>query len=317
MRLRLAVLFVGACTAPSPKPAPVVELPAPPPTQPVTLPPPPAEPMPQAKVEAPAPPDPNVCEPKRAPKPLAEAACVDEMHLEGGRTMGFSQDGKWLGYCISVCDPCPADCTFVDATGRRKNLAFYYAPSDPDYRAGKLTEEQAEARRKAKDAASEKFLSEANVPKLTKQRELHGKWKYDDLVVATRTTESATRGTTVVEVGARVDGGQPVYVFKFELGPHPMWKRKPPGMTAAEWHEQFAMSEGVPAVIDVTPDGKEIGVVAFAAGSMWFESADMSRMPIDAFAAKVYEESARAAEKSGDAARAADLRERAKKARAK
>jgi hypothetical protein len=322
MNRRLLVLLVAAgCTpAAPPKPTPVEIAPSAalaPPPPPVETPP-MEEPSSSVDDEGPEPPDARSCEPARAPKPLADVACVDEAHLEGDRTMGFSHDGKWLGYCVSVCDPCPPDCTFVDAGGHKKRVSFYYAPSDPDYAAGRISEEVAQKRREAKDAAAQKFLDEAGIATVTNQRVLHGPWKYPDLAVATQTRENKARGTTIVEVGARADGGDPVWVFRFELGPHGMFNSRPPkGTPAEEWRDQFRMGAGVAAAIDVTPTGNEIGVVAYASGPMWFETADASRMSMDAFAAKVYEESARAANKNGDKARAADLQAKAKKARGK
>jgi len=50
---------------------------------------------------------------------------------------------------------------------------------------------------------------------------------------------------------------------------------------------EIMVDEAIPAVVDVTPDGDEIGVVAFASGPMWFEAGAMSRMRVETSAQKV------------------------------
>lgn len=105
------------------------------------------------------------------------------------------------------------------------------------------------------------------------------------------------RGTTVIELGASASGKPSVFVMRVELGPHPLFKSRPskkPGpkpadlATAdAEWREQFHMEPAIAAVVELSADGKDIGLVGYANGTMWFEDAGIARMSLAAFATAV------------------------------
>jgi hypothetical protein len=285
---------------------------------------------PTVAIDPPAPPaDPTECDPTRAPKVLSKIPCVEQTdsYLHE-RTMGYSKDGRYLGFCISTCDPCPTECTFTDGPSRaRVKLDFYSTLNDPVFQAGKISEDEARKRGDAIDARHQKFLVTNAIPKITTQRVLHGPWRWDDVVFESRTSTSETTGKAIVELGGSVDGGPAFYPMRVEVGPHsgfsmPIPKGTvPPSATAderkqalANWRAEWALDPRL-AVVDVTPDGKEIGVVAFAHGAMWFEAAEVARMPASAFAARVYDESAKAAKASGDAAKAEALAAKAKAAR--
>jgi hypothetical protein len=234
---------------------------------------------------------------------LSKIPCVDDAYAQpGSRAMGFSKDGRYLGFCISSCDACPTSCRFDDAvTKRAVILDGYSSLGDPLLQAGKITEEEAQRRGEAQDAKRDAFLADHGVAKVTAQRVLHGPWPYDDLVLETRESRDRARGTVTVEVGASVVGSSapPVFPIRIELGPHPGFrmpmpkdevpKDASPGdrkKALAAWRDQW-MLDAIAAVVDVTPDGKDLGVVAFAHGAMWFEDARVARMPVASFAAKV------------------------------
>ena len=73
----------------------------------------------------------------------------------------------------------------------------------------------------------------------------------------------------------------------------------------------------MPAYVNVTKDGSDIGVVAFAGGNFWYETADVARMPATAFAAQIYNDTGMRHHKAGDHARAAKLFARAESVRPK
>jgi hypothetical protein len=233
--------------------------------------------------------------------PLARIARVDRFEaMLDGATMGFSGDGRYLGFCISVCDSCPTKCTFDDSkTGTKVVFTEASSFDDPEMMSGRdVDEEKLRERLDKRNAPMKKFLAQQAIPKVKELRTLGGPWPYPDLVLVTRSTMNDARATTVVELGGAIAGAEPAYVMKVELGPHPMWKERPslksPKLTAAEkaasdaeWRRQFSIDPGVAAVVDVTPDGKDIGLVGFTRGTGWFEDAALARMPLAKFEARV------------------------------
>lgn len=214
--------------------------------------------------------------------------------------MGFSKDGRYLGYCITTCDACPRTCVFEDSKtrGAKKTFKSSLAIDEADFRAGKLEGDALDKRLAQKDLPMTTFLEEQGFPRITsKVRTLHGAWPAPDLVLAIRRTNDDLRGTQGIEVGASVAGGEPVYVIRVDLGPHSQWKLRPsvrpgpkpkdPIKADDEWRKEFHLEPAVAAVVDVSPDGKDLGVVAFTTGTMWFEDAAIVRMPIETFAARV------------------------------
>ena len=148
------------------------------------------------------------------------------------------------------------------------------------------------------DATIKAFLDEQGVQKITsKVRTFSGPWKSPEVVLAIRRTNDDLRGTQGIEVGGSVAGGEPVYVIRIDLGPHPEWKARPsvrpgpppkdPVKADAEWRRQYHLFPAVAAVVDVSPDGKDLGVVAFAEGTESVEEAAIVRMPVETFAARV------------------------------
>lgn len=240
----------------------------------------------------------NACPPPVVPKELTKVVCVEDYERLEGRTMGFSKDGRYFGYCISNCDPCPAQCDFSASSGPPVSLRFadYNAIARPN-----LSEDEIKRRMDANDRPLQRFLDDNAIPKITKVRVLHGPWRYPELVLATRSTQNESTGTSILEVGASADGGEPVFPIRIELGPHAMWRSPLPkdsvpksasagerAKALAEWRGQWAMRPATAAVIDVSPDGKDLGVVGFATGAMWYEDARAVRMPVDVFAKRVH-----------------------------
>jgi hypothetical protein len=116
--------------------------------------------------------------------------------------------------------------------------------------------------------------------------------------------------------------------MRIELGRHPMRNRTkstdeqfahlPPverEKAIAEMLESFDLHEAQLAYINVTKDGGEIGAVAEASGTMWFETGGVARMPSASFAAQIYNDTGMRKLGKNDNAAAADLFAKAEAAR--
>jgi len=266
--------------------------------------------------------DGGTCSPALAPKALSRLACLPDPDHLAQHTMGYSKDGRYFGFCISRCDACPTSC---EMTGKNRPPVSFTFASYHDYAGPKTNDADVELRMKKHDEPHRRFLADNELPGVTAQRVLHGPWKYPDLVLATRSSTDDAKGTSILEVGASVDADEPVFPLRLELGSHPMWNSKPmdppKGSPAdvkqelASWRDQWRMRPASAAVVDVAPDGNELGVVAFASGSMWYEDARSTRIAIHTFAARVYDDASRAARTRGDTPRATELAARASAAR--
>jgi hypothetical protein len=188
--------------------------------------------------------------------------------------MGFSKDGRYLGFCITPCDSCQKKCVFEDSKTRGAKKVVTNA------------------------GEQDKLLADEGFRPITSNvRTLAAAWPLPDLVLAVRRTNDDMKQTQGIEVGASVAGGEPVYVIRIDLGPHPQWKARPsvrpgpkpkdPIKADEEWRKQFHLDKAVAAVIDVSPDGKDLGVVAFTTGTEGVEDAAVARMPLETFAARV------------------------------
>lgn len=224
-----------------------------------------------------------------SPGPYGELPEVDPMLAQ--RVAGYSKDDRYLGYAISTCDPCPTELHFVPKAGPELSFSYFYQPDLPN--------DVQERRRKAHDADVDRRLTALGVAKVEEGRALRGPFPAD-LRFAVKSTRDDAKGTVTLHFGARASAGPAVYPMRVVLGPHPMFE--PPkdvraGMAklseaeraraTKDWRDQWPMSDPELAYANVTRDGKEIGVVAVARGSMWFEAGAVLRMPVDRFVAEV------------------------------
>ncbi len=244
------------------------------------------------------------------PKLFSELPPVDSE-----RVVGFSKDDIYLGYSISTCDPCPSEFHFESPTKLPLDFSYHYDPEHDDGSA------EAEARAKKQDEMVERRLKELGAVHAKDGRTLRGPFPYPDLTFATKSTRDETKGTVAVLFGARADGEEPVYPIRVELGPQPMWdvaagelaplspaERK---KLIDEHHEQFRIGDAVLEYANVTRDGSDVGVVAVAGGTMWWETAAVARMSSTTFVAHVYDETGMHHLRSKDFARALALFQRA------
>jgi hypothetical protein len=265
---------------------------------------------PVASAAAPAPPP--VPEPSGSanPRVLAEipATAASRSDLFENRYMGFTADDAYLGYEVSRCDPCPTELHFVSPTKPPLDLSYYYDPGH--YDAALEKKQNAEVRRRV-DA-----LGVAKKP----QRTLRGPFPFPDLVFASKTARSDATGKVTVLFGARVDRYAPVFPMRVDLGPMPGFGTKmdpgeqarvaklPPDERAKEieqWNASWLLSEPLLTYANVTKDGSDVGIVAVATGTLWYETGGVARMGARAFAGRVYNDTAmrlHAAKKYAEAA---------------
>jgi hypothetical protein len=237
------------------------------------------------------------------------------------RQVGFSKNGRYFGMCISACDPCPISCDLDDAVLKKRiNVHFSFAPQMPGYET--LSPEELHARMKALDDRTQKFLDDNAFPTVGNLRKLTGTWPYPDMVFAVRSEAVEKDGTAVLDFGATVDDAEPVYPIHIVIGPQSLWLKAPKEVAPtvkgkeredaiASIRSNFVLTAPDLAYVDLSPDGKDLGVVAFTTGSMWYEDTKFVRMPVVAFAGAVYRDTAAALRKKGDTAKAAELTARA------
>lgn len=253
--------------------------------------------------------------------PYAEVPALDAMTgiLLPERIVGFSKDDRYLGYELSTCDPCPSEFHFRAASGPGIDLSYFYDPT--------LDEDVAEKRRKRQDAEVDAKLLALGAEKASAGKKLRGLFPYPDLVFAAKDTRDAAKRVTLL-VGAHLPGKEPVFPMRIELGPHPMrthvkstdaqFAHLPPAereAAVAEVLEGFDLHEAQLAYINVTKNGREIGAVAEASGTMWFEVGGVARMPTASFVAQVYNDTGMRELAKDENAVAADLFAKAEAAR--
>lgn len=209
------------------------------------------------------------------------------------RRVGFTRDDQYLGYEISACDPCPTELAFFGAsdggTGHRPALPlkYFWDPSLPDH--------VAEQRRKKNDEEVDRRLSILGIGKAVDGRVLRAALPARDLTFAVKTTRDDPNGRVTLWFGGRVGNGSPIYPMKIELGPHPMFdppaderariSRLPNDQRVAalqQWRSQFVMQDPILVYANVSKDGKDVGIVAIATGSMWHEAGGVARASLHA-----------------------------------
>ena len=226
------------------------------------------------------------------------------------RRMGFSADDTYLGYEISVCDPCPSEFHFKSPSKPPLDFAYYHDPGRWDA----VTE-------KKKNAEVDRKLKELGIPP-GPQRTLRGPFPFPDLVFASKSERNDATGKVSLLFGARASGYAPVFPMRVELGPNPMFGTP---MDAAEqarvaklspaerkkeiegWKENWVLGDAMLTYANVTKDGSDIGVVAVATGTMWYETAGVARMSARSFAAQVYNDTGMRLHESKRYAQAAAL----------
>lgn len=261
------------------------------------------------------------CDPSRWARPLRDLPCLSETFTR--RPVGFSGEarasrgggeGRTLVSCISTCDPCPLSCTFDD--GKHQTVLSYF---DSTGMAGlqNLSDDRIEKLRAAHDKKLDDRLArlDLSVPRdlpLARgdRAPLRGPFGYDDLTFALEPIPDPGDGSVGVAFGARIDGEAPVLSQRIVLPPHPMRGQAPKDAQSAEaraeWNAQWTMTPP-DLFVDVSRDGKELGLIAMSSGAMWYEASTTRRLSTAAFAAHVYAETARAARRRGATERAAEL----------
>lgn len=217
--------------------------------------------------------------------PYAEMPAFTAGVLGSDRVVGFSKDDRYLGFEYTTCDACPTEYRFRGPGVPELHFAYFWAPE--------LDEEVAAKKRAAAQANVEKQLALLGAENADRSRVLRGPFPYPDLVFAAQPTRDAKERVGLL-VGAHVPGEEPVFPLRIELGTHPMrgrpiptWPGEKPA-TREDFDAQFTMQDPELTYVNVTRDGKDLGAVAMAGGTMWFESGGVARMPAASFAAQIY-----------------------------
>lgn len=259
------------------------------------------------------------CDTSSVPPALAEMPCVPDDPYVRMRAFGFSQDGSLFGHCSSSCEVCGMRCTFTElATGKKKVLRF----SD-EHRGADDATLQADARR---DAPLSAFLDH-HYPESTRigegkiPRTWSGPFPYADVVFSSKSSYDATTGRATLAFGGRVGDGPNVYPFSTSFGPHEMWKYQPDVVPTlkgaertkalaevrAEMRSTFTIEPPLVATIDVSKDGKHLGVVVMTNGTRFAEYSDMWLFEPAKLVGRIANESGFVLHKEGAFARAAVL----------
>jgi len=251
------------------------------------------------------------------PKLFADLGDANQFYFGDTRHMGLSEDDGYLGYEVSSCDPCPTEFHFTSPTKPTLDFGYFYNPGTP--RGPKEEKQNADVERK---------LQMLNVHK-GNWRVLRGPFPYPDLTFATATDRNDIQGKVWLLFGARVVGYAPVFPIRVEVGPNPMFTTPMPPSEQARiaqlprderakelraWAAQWLLNDPGLAYANVTHDGREVGVVAVATGSLWLEMGGLARMSAKAFAGQVYNDTAMRFHRESKFTRAAELFEKAEAA---
>lgn len=205
--------------------------------------------------------------------------------LGSDRVVGFSKDDRYLGFEYTTCDACPTEYRFRGPGVPEVHFSEFWGPA--------LDEEVAAKKRAVAEANVAKQLGLLGPEHADRSRFLRGPFPYPDLVFAAKPTRDPKERVGLL-VGAHVPGEEPVFPLRIELGTHPMrgrpiptWPGQKPQSREA-FDAEFTMQDPELAYVNVTRDGTELGAVAMASGTMWFETGGVARMSAAAFAAQIY-----------------------------
>ncbi|RYZ66603.1 MAG: hypothetical protein EOP08_04565 [Proteobacteria bacterium] len=178
---------------------------------------------------------------------------------------GFTHDGAWLGYCaeIGARTPGRTTCELVSERGETKSLS-----SD-------VGEDFDAAAQRALDA----FVKEQKLPLVAGGMDrasapaLHGTWRFArDLTLALDEHAQGKRGAAV-RLGGRVGHEKPVYPIFVDLAPP---------AASLPFHTSWVNS------LSLSPDGRELGLVAGFFCMEWCDSFAVRRLPVARLAAQIY-----------------------------
>lgn len=209
---------------------------------------------------------------------------------------GFTRDGEELGYCMHAMG---LRCELVDRAGHHRAEA-----------AGGPQPDGADPKLQKKEADLERAMRDTGLPELKNANcELHpppprGTFRFGDIKLAVMPIagtfdKDAPKSEPTVKVGGSVGGEKPVYPFVY-------------GRPNRKANEPPRYSNGTELnVLTLSPDEKELGIVTHSNCMEWCDEFEIVRMPVERFAASVYNDAGFRAYKAGNLDRAKELFARA------
>jgi hypothetical protein len=206
--------------------------------------------------------------------PIGVVGCLPEpAHIAG-----FTSDGAELGSCNSSMG---IRCELIDRSGKRRTEEA----GGPDMSA-------AEAKRVSTIEAA---MKARGIPELAKSKDdcsfqtppLKGNFKYGDIKL--HVSSGGAQGEVLL-VGGSVAGESPVFPFTYH-----------PNNGGLFFHETEINA------LQLSPDETEIGIVTHTNCGEWCDEFQLARMPVERFAAGVYNDAGFRAYKAGDMPKAREL----------
>ncbi|MBN9160329.1 MAG: tetratricopeptide repeat protein [Myxococcales bacterium] len=207
--------------------------------------------------------------------------------------VGFTRDGRWFGYCNTDGGLGATHCAFVDGAGERRTMSTREEAERGNLQGPQLAELNAWLAANEVPAVKERGLE-------TTGPELGGTWRYARDIQIHITASAGEVGADqnvvrqpVLRIGGQVTGHSPVY-------PYELTTKRAVG-TPVQFYGVF------PNGVALSPDGREIGVVAAWHGMEFAGDFATLRVSVDAFAARVYDDTGSRLLERGDLAGAQEL----------
>lgn len=190
--------------------------------------------------------------------------------------VGWSKDGELFGYCQQGSGRSDKDtaCTFQRRDGAYDHRTSDNGRDEPDLRKVKEIEDWL---RDNGIAALRESGASALPPAV------RGVWEFPDITLAVARIAASERGQVtapaLVKVGGSVEGESPVYPVTLSAA-----VRDADGKPLEGVSPHFAVMNGM----SLSPDGREIGMVAHFFACEWCDFWEIKRMTVGALASLVY-----------------------------
>ncbi len=211
------------------------------------------------------------------------------------RWAGFTSDGQYFGYCGVGGGRGETRCDFVDASGKHLTM------TDADDK-GVHAKKTQQIHRWLKDHGVPQTVARGGDPSSRMAPPLTGMWAFARDITLTVVTTPPTHdaaGKLLAEPSLRVGG-----VLAGEAPVYPINVSAPRRKAGAEVIEYHFVS---PNAVALSPDGKDLGVVAHSFCMEYCDDFDVVRVPVTTFAGRVYNDAGYAHHEKGEWARAAAL----------
>jgi len=209
------------------------------------------------------------------------------------RPAGYSKSGQWFAVCTVFGGDSPLVCEVTNTkTGATRRVVDAHAGTD---------------KKPKRDEASELVAAQGIESVGPGPRPpLGGAWPHADVRFAFEAAVDAP-AKPIVSFGGRVDDEEPVFPVRFDFPAFPAPARPPDGPTAEEWQREFSWLGAEIWRVQLSPSGAELAVVARLRGPHWTEVAAAKRTSVDAFVARIYNDTGMRHHERREYPRAAEL----------